>query len=191
MPGPNDNRHDFIFLIDTDSYAGGLERQLTAFCTGCVGECGVGEEYAEVFRQECPELLRTFEDLVALRPDDSGCRRPTSIWTTPGFWNDGMGNHWPDSAWDTPEAIDAYKQAVQRNQTQNKKFVGRDRPNRHPSYQSVAIFFDKLPPDEVLHFLVQRVKAYKPIGEFDDKPNVIGFRLIQTEVVEKILWQTP
>jgi len=40
----------FIFVIDTDTYAGNFERPMCAYMTGRVGECGVGEEFAEMFK---------------------------------------------------------------------------------------------------------------------------------------------
>ncbi|KKK83825.1 hypothetical protein LCGC14_2789530, partial [marine sediment metagenome] len=38
-----ENKSDsWIFIIDTDSYAGNFEREMCAYITGRVGECGVG-----------------------------------------------------------------------------------------------------------------------------------------------------
>jgi len=39
----------YIFIVDTEKYAGDFERQLTAYCTGQVGDCGVGEREGQNF----------------------------------------------------------------------------------------------------------------------------------------------
>ncbi len=196
MPGLRDDANSrlFIFIVDTDTYAGGFERPLTAFCTGCIGECGVGEDYADVFRQECPNMVKAMEDLVVNVTDDRGCSRPTTIWSTPGYWNDGMGAHYRDDDWGTPEVIERYRQSVREYKAKYPNGLpGTDAetalPSRNPAYQSVAMFLHKRPSNGILKFLIERVKAFKPISKFDGTCNAIGFRLIQTEVVEKVLWQ--
>jgi len=68
----------YILVIDTDSYAGNFEREMTAYCTGEVGECGVGEEEAEIFQEETGE---NFSAKIESRPDEEdGCQRPCEIW---------------------------------------------------------------------------------------------------------------
>jgi len=42
----------YKFIIDTDQYAGNFEREMCAYLTGTVGECGVGDEFAELFSKE-------------------------------------------------------------------------------------------------------------------------------------------
>jgi len=39
------------FIIDTNEYAGNFEREMCAYCTGQIGDCGVGEEEAEKFEK--------------------------------------------------------------------------------------------------------------------------------------------
>ena len=80
----------YIFVIDTEQYAGNFERDLCAWITGCVGECEVGEEYA---KKVPPEVVAKFEDILEHRPDEHGVCRPCEIWETPGWYNDGKGNH--------------------------------------------------------------------------------------------------
>lgn len=38
---------EYSFIIDTDKYAGNFERDMCAFLTGEIGECGVGDEYVD------------------------------------------------------------------------------------------------------------------------------------------------
>lgn len=65
----------FAFVIDTNSYAGNFEREMTAYITGEIGECGVGEN---IIQEEFDYTI--FQDYIKQVPDDSGCYRPTSIW---------------------------------------------------------------------------------------------------------------
>lgn len=71
MSGP---KKGYAFVIDTDSYAGNFEREMTAYLTGIVGECEVGEELVE-------ELPINFDNVMQV--EDDGCYRPTSIWDSP------------------------------------------------------------------------------------------------------------
>lgn len=52
----------WVFVIDTDKYAGNFERAMTAFCTGRTGECDVGREQAVLFHEDYPKAM-----------DESGC----------------------------------------------------------------------------------------------------------------------
>lgn len=180
----------FVFVIDTDTYAGSFERPMCAFMTGQIGECGVGEEYAEAFRRDHPELLETFQELVDFYPDDHGCSRPATIWPTPGFWNDGMGNEWPDADWGTQKTIDAYSEEIRKYKAQYPKSELEDEgPGRHPAYLSVAIFFSEEPPLKVLEFLCERALKYQPIRQFDGPPKKItGFRLIKPMRADRLVW---
>ena len=71
--GPNEG---YAFVIDTNAYAGNFEREMTAYLTGIVGDCGVGEELIE-------KLPIDFEDNVQQVADDHGCYRPTTCWMEP------------------------------------------------------------------------------------------------------------
>lgn len=78
----------WAIVIDTDKYAGNFEREMCAFCTGCTGECGVGEETSAMFyadlcidEDDYDNPLR-FDNIISQQPDDHGCCRPVSI--TPG-----------------------------------------------------------------------------------------------------------
>jgi len=68
-------KEGFAFIVDTDQYAGNFEREMTAFLTGHIGECEVGEELAE-------KLPISFDNVMDVA-DDNGCYRPTSCWKSP------------------------------------------------------------------------------------------------------------
>lgn len=84
-----------VLVVDTNQYSGNFERQLCAYVTGQIGECGVGEEIANHYSNEITQLSWWNKHIV-LEKDDSGCARPVSIWTTPGWLNNGMGFHYRD-----------------------------------------------------------------------------------------------
>lgn len=74
--------HDdmWIFVIKTNKYAGNFERQMCAYCTGVLGECGVGGKEREIFLREAGENDEKFSKSVLLLPHCDGCNRPCSIW---------------------------------------------------------------------------------------------------------------
>ena len=70
----------YIFVIDTDSYAGNFERSMCAYLTGRVGECGVGGDEAELFNKETG--VDKYDDrywYVNSQMGDDGCRRPCEM----------------------------------------------------------------------------------------------------------------
>ena len=74
----------WLFIIDTEEYAGNFERNLTAWITGVLGECGVGrDERVAAQVALSPKACAWFTDHVVLCPDEHGCHRPTSIWQGP------------------------------------------------------------------------------------------------------------
>jgi len=143
----------WIFVVDTEQYAGNFERQLCAFMTGAIGECGVGAEEVEQFNRDLQIPVGTdFADddhpfsNVASRPDDHGCYRPCAIWPTPGWSNDGHGNE------------------VRLEDDAVAKF---------PAYFSVGIFFDPKPSQEQIEIMQARA------GKFRKDITITGFRLIR------------
>lgn len=66
----------YALIISTNSYAGNFERQLCAYVTGAIGECGVGDDLSKIFFKEENEV---FFDIVN-EGDDHGCYRPVSIY---------------------------------------------------------------------------------------------------------------
>lgn len=81
----------FILCLDTDQYAGNFERELTAYCTGAIGDCEVGEDQMEYFFEEVPqEFHKAFENKIISLPDEHGTSRPCITVSTPGWVNNGM-----------------------------------------------------------------------------------------------------
>ena len=144
----------YIFLIDTDHYAGNFERQMTAWCTGIVGDCGVGKAYAGAFLA-C--YGREIEEVMT-RPDDNGCWRPTAIFPTPGWSNDGMGHSTADTS------------------------------GPSPAYQSVGIFFAERPDSAIITLIQQRAASYQPLSAVDaPAPRILSFRLLYHRTIEEVI----
>ena len=153
-----------VLVIDTDSYAGNFEREMTAFCTGRVGECGVGEWEAASYLEWLATEGRDdpFGDLVAMRPDEHGVERPTAIWPTPGRTNDGAGTH---------------------------SDVGPGSPARFPAYESVAIFFEAKPSADLIDMIEARARDFgdnrMAFGEFAPV-RVKAVRLVEERLVRTV-----
>jgi hypothetical protein len=69
----------WVVVVATDKYAGNFEREMCAYCTGVVGDCGVGKDLAAEFPHG------EWHDRMLQFPDDHGCHRPASIWGGPKF----------------------------------------------------------------------------------------------------------
>jgi hypothetical protein len=101
----------WIFVIDTEDYSGNFERELCAYITGHIGECGVGDEMAEHFEKEVGEPLKN----VVEEPDeDNGCLRPTVIYPTPGWFNHGYGEHFRDG--EDEKALKSFREVAAANE---------------------------------------------------------------------------
>lgn len=139
-----ENVTSVVVAIDTNEYAGNFEREMCAFITGQVGECGVGDRLIAEAREELAEdtfnnTLEWIEESIVHESDDNGCSRPCSIWPTPGWYNNGMGGHFDE---DKLTKEDCWN-------------------NCHwPAYESVAIFFDKVPPKEVIDVMMGRALRF-------------------------------
>lgn len=134
------------FVIDTDQYAGNFEREMCAFVTGQIGECGKGSKQAVLFHCDHPLRIDEFENLVVQFPDGHGNHRPTAIWPTPGTMNEsGSG----------------------------------------AAYQSVAIFLDSEPSDEIITFMKKRALQF--CAEYNCPLSITGYRLLRLELVETLI----
>jgi hypothetical protein len=169
-----DQSSKYIFIVDTESYAGNFEREMTAYCTGQVGDCGKGEKEARDFCKCYSDLRERFNNVVLQVPDEHGCHRPTQIWPTLGWWNDGLGNEYPDSEWGKQYTIDKYKESAKEHKLDNLD----KEPSKYPAYRSVAIFFHKLPPVDLCRIMMKRAREY--CEDYMVIPiKLTGFRLVE------------
>lgn len=139
-------------IIDTNKYAGNFEREMCAYCTGSLGDCGVGSEEADEFEKD-GNNSDMFSDYIAQVPDEHGCFRPANIEPTPGWVNDGMGD----------------------NQPLNSKTKGWK--DKYPAYLSVGIYFEKVPPKGHIELLKQRAFQFAKRNNIE----IAAFRFIKEE----------
>jgi len=184
----------FIFVIDTESYAGNFERQMTGFCTGKYGDCGVGDKESNIFHKEMkdddiytdPDGLPLFEG-IAQRPDKNGCSRPTAIWPTPGWFNNGVGGHFKEGQEE--------KAIAHRDKTYETDAAYKDRTKtefvKYDAFMSVAIFFDEYPSDDEIDLMIERAMRFaaeRPDAfDYEIKTPIVitKFRLLTEEHVQK------
>lgn len=201
--GSNEIKMKYYFVIDTDEYAGSFERQMCAYVTGQVGECGVGQKIANHARQKLSKhMLEIFDEFVMQEPDDHGCHRPCKIYPTPGFYNNGLGFEY--QAGEEDKAIEAYRNSCieesQRkvhpaDQEDNEKRWLKKAENaeqefgHYPSYQSVAISFYEEPEDNEIEVMKTRAEDWakacreqytEELGgdRWDHGFNITGFRIV-------------
>ena len=199
-----------MFIIDTDHYSGNFEREMCAWTTGHIGDCGVGDKHLGKY----PKIAGVLQ-----QPDeDNGCMRPCAIYPTKGYYNNGMGFQYKDGQ--EEEALKVYKksvreyfgkwikqeesyrgknirnwtdEAIDRSVINHRKSISdaevRTEPHRYEAYQSVVIYFedDTLTP-ELIKTLKSRAEEYtkeNPDGYADEATiNIEGFRIIKTVTTE-------
>jgi hypothetical protein len=188
----------YMVLIDTDKYAGNFERDMCAFITGVIGECGVGDEAQVIALKELdPETKEWFKDNVALIADEHGCARPATIGRTPGWFNDGHGTNWKDGA--DPEEIKAVRLAsvldyytplvenaekrIAEGETQwGASLYGYKQSikeakigefTKYPAACSVGIYFETLPPVNIVAIIKSRAEKFTETKDI----TIDGFRL--------------
>ena len=122
-------------IIDTDSYAGNFERQSVAYATGLVGDCNVGDQEAAQCDGVVPDdVLVWWEDHGAQLPDDNGCCRPAAIHPTPGFFNNGMGGHFPSTDEGRAQALVKLRESMAQQVAQQMERLDKVDPSK-PEYQ--------------------------------------------------------
>lgn len=100
-------KSEFLFVIDTDKYAGNFERELCGYITGTHGGTH-GDKEAELFHAE--ETIE-FNNVVCIQNEHGGSE-PSTIWETPGWFNTGMGRYYRESDTDIEKQLKEYRDAV-------------------------------------------------------------------------------
>jgi len=170
----------YLFVIDTDMYSGNFERPMCAFMTGQFGDCGVGQEEADIFEKEVPDA--DMFELIDQQPDDHGCMRPATIWTTPNWMNDGFGFHY--------QAGDE-KKAKAHHRREEKKHGMKSAPFQPcPAYQSVGIWMRERPTEADIKLLKKRARLFvkrklpKSMDKYNRPGKIDGFRLVTMKTTE-------
>jgi hypothetical protein len=163
----------WLFVIDTDEYAGGVERDMSAFIVGQCDLChsGIGDceedSYHQLYNEELPK--NPFENLVGSIVDDHGDdqinRSPQILVATPGYSNNGHGEVKKLSPGETLE---------------------------HPAYNSIGIALEREPTEEELDLLCERTLKFSSLPkdkDWDARPKILGFRLLEYKTTFKTLWR--
>ena len=189
--------HRYIFVIDTEQYAGNFERDLCAYCTGEIGDCGRGDRYAKLFAQEVPEATNPFGcGSLDHRPDDSDnpCLRPCAIWPTPGWYNTGLGGHFRDDPANDDIALAQcsaaavkYEEDVIAQVERNRSLSPEEKIKTHWTDatidKQVTSHKDKIEKIKAITFLVKH-PAYLSIAIFFyEKPNEAQVAMIKSRAL--------
>lgn len=170
-------RKSYSFLIDTDRYSGNFEREMLYFVTGqqnCPdGATGMNyEDYSKPAVIAAIEAGVDFEELLEYRlhqSDDIPEDTCVTIAPTPGFFNDGKGNHYKD----TPA---------------NRKKAKLWQNTPWPAYQSVQFFLSRKPTLKEIDFMKKQALAFAAapkINSWDSRPKILGFRLVTEATKEE------
>jgi hypothetical protein len=157
----------YILVVDTNTYTGNFEREMTAYVTGIVGECGKGAAEADAFEDEVfdKHLAFTVAELIMQVPDEHCRERPCSVWPTPNRFNDGRGNYF--------DACELESVATWQNIS-------------WPAYESVAIFLKQRSNAEQTQLFINRIKGFAERYNAIRKPNTLlaikTIRLIKRDV---------
>ena len=199
----------YLFVIDTDTYAGNFEREMCAYVIGQVGECEVGKDNSELAKQEIPDVVARLEELIESVPDEHGCHRPVSIFPTPGWFNHGMGGDFRNGQ--EEEALAHYKEETRKyyekvpekyvehlrdkvcaeSQQKIDQANARTSVQKYPSYMSVAIYFHTIPDKGLIEIMKQRARDIATRGTglrgYEQTVGIEGFRFLEQHTTYKEL----
>ncbi|NTF16956.1 hypothetical protein G6L37_00755 [Agrobacterium rubi] len=119
-----------VIVIDTTSYSGNFERELCAHVTGQYGECGVGSALAWQAKLEISNIA-WWGRHTQNEADDRGTLRPTSIWPTPGWFNNGSGGHYVDDPSNYDAAVAAAVEFTKRYHADHEVAIRERLANRN------------------------------------------------------------
>lgn len=175
---PGDARIIYLFVVDTNRYAGNFERDLCAYITGVTRDGDpTGKEYVSEERR--------YTVLFIQHPDrDYESETPVVILPTPGWYNNGLGFEFQDG--EEATAVAAYNSELAKEHRHNRK--GNRKENitittlkKHPAYMSVGICLGEKPNKEDCKVLFKRAKKFFK-GHRQDV-NVSGYRVLKARAV--------
>lgn len=200
------------FIVDTNKYSGNFERQMCAFMTGQMGDCGVGYEEACIFDKEVinKSIIEFFEENILQVKDENGTCRPCEIETTPNIYNNGLGFDYVKG--EEELALQKYKECVKKDEeayiNNLKLYIGKGKMNWSDEDINIEIDGHKKKIEEVQNLKeVRKLPAYhsvviyfdseidKEIIDFlkqrayefaknhEDDLIITGFRLYEKEII--------
>lgn len=150
----------YLFVVDTNQYAGNFEREMAAYMTGKYGDCGVGDREADIFNQEIginpdDEDNHPFKNIIRVPDGEHGCNRPVTLVATPGLRNNGQG-------------------VVTKGDPKECKM--------YPAYYSIGIYFEDIPISEQKEIMMKRAEKFANYAKkynLKQKIDIIGYRLLE------------
>ncbi len=168
----------YVFVVDTEQYAGNFEREMTAYMTGHVGDCEVGSSESEQFSKDTATEAIADGNLVINKPDDRGCYRPCVLVETPGWFNDGLGGCY--RLQDQLQAEEEYLVKARKQWPEKTVFV----MGNYPAYLSVGILMSRMPKVAELDLLQQRADAFA-LSSHKLKSRLNGIVITQFRLLER------
>jgi len=167
-------------IVDTESYSGNFERELTAYCTGAVGDCGVGSDMSDEFF----ESGGVASDLIVYMPGVSIVNRPSGVASTPGWFNNGLGGMFRHGCEDAALAhhnayLDGEVEHVDSD-VEIKRINDRrvEQVRKWPAYMSVEVYLSGEPDDYFVADFCSRARRYCELNDIV----LTGFRLLKYSV---------
>ena len=194
------NDTTYIFIVDTEQYAGNFARELCGYMTGRVGECEVGDAEAKIFNREMGTAEDALDDdqhpfqFVVEEPDEHGCLRPSTSWDTPGWFNHGMGNvfrNGQEAEAEEDHRRECHKYADEMHDESCRQLAG-ESLHKWPAHLSAAIFMERQPTEAERDLLMRRALAFpaywKQEAEWNDEIIITGFRLLRRDTTYTETW---
>lgn len=164
----------YTFVIDTDKYSGNFCREMCAYITGVVGDCGVGDDEQKKFFEEMElseddatpfqEVIEPknesespyTKDLISMESDEYGCRRPCKEVSNLGWRSNNDG--------------------------QCRKLAECDDASefKHQAFMSVGIIMDHEPNESQVALMKDRARKYST----NNGIIVEGFRIVTVLTLE-------
>ncbi len=179
--------HDnlYIFVIDTNQHAGNFEQELCAYVTGIVSEHrGIGEVQAQLYKDEEGAVLEEHNTHIIQLPDKRCCYKPVTIWSTPGWFNDGMGNCYREGSVSNQAAQEQYEKSWEK--FSKKKRIHKSF-TKFDAYLSVAIFMRKRPTGKQINQMARRANRFACLYREKFNISIEGFRLLKRSTSENLL----
>ena len=174
----------FVFVVDTDSYAGNFERELVGYMTGTDNGTH-GDEEAEQFKKAFPKEAQKFQAIVLELLDEDRYISVAHIYPTPGRFNDGWGTSWHEAADMGLVKAKRDKQIRINNSRLDEESIKKrlkEPVKKHPAFESVAVAFSEKPSESQIVLMKNRARDFEAkTKEFSIK----GFRLIENKTVIK------
>ncbi len=175
----------YIFVIDTNYYAGNFAELLVAYCTGQYDEeSGVGEEEAELFSQQ--EDIKFFNVLYELSSMQNPGFKYGAIRPTPGYFNNGFGVHYKeeDELFAKEQLRDHYKKIADESPWSYHKPI--DTPlKKHPAYGSVIFYITRFPTEEEVRIIKKRSQQF--IKDSFPHVEIVNYRVLEETIISKEL----